>query len=106
MIYLSLNARIVWMNELYSVYTKRSMEKHFMVPTIYELLQMNLSNTFLVENLRDFLTKKGEKFQFSSFFLLKYGGKGECKFEVTRIDTEKGVPLLYSIEVTPYSFEE
>lgn len=115
----SISGRFLWLNEYGVKITRRNHEKDFMINdndndnnfmindnVVYELLEFNINNSFLVENLKSFMEKKDEIFQFSTEVFLVNGGKGVGKYDFKRIDTKEGIPLLYHIEITPISLSQ
>lgn len=102
----TLNGRLVWMNETHCKISKRTLEKDIMAPGISLLLRANQTNEFLVENMTNFLTSKGDVLQFGAQIKISNGGEGNAKFTLTRIDSKEGTPFLYHTEIASNSVEE
>lgn len=58
---LSLNGRLVWFNNIFSIISKRD-EKNLLVPLMYIIFKNNEHNENLVENLKDIFRRKEKQF--------------------------------------------
>lgn len=99
-IYLSLNGRFCYMNDIYTSNTKRSVDEDLMVPIVYIMLTTNPENIYLKEALTSHFLNKNETLQYSTDIRLSKGGRTKGKFDIKRIDTKEGTPYLYQVELT------
>lgn len=105
-VFTSLSGRFIWLNECSKKLAKRTNEKDFMLNGIFELLQKNKHNVFLVTILRAFFESREEVFLFSSEVLLPNGGKTIAKYDIKRLDSKEGIPMVYELNVVTTNLTE